>query len=165
MHRDILHLRSSVVRAPSRPLNGITLSGHRMRTKASRLEILRQSEGVPPAAASPDATVLECDLLQSTKAGWRWADEHAHLRRPRWTKEDRARVAWMRLYCGKPLIFACLEKDRSVFTVLVDPRARKAVFWDESRRLPSGRITRRCSGPPRPERRTRSYRRGRRLGH
>ena len=120
-----------------------------MRTKSGRLEILRQSEGVPPAAASPEVVVHECDLLRSTPADWRWADEHAHLRPTPPTREERARVSWMRLYCGKPLIFACLGAGRSVFTVLVDPEMRKAVFWDEVRSSPSGRVTRRCSGRPR----------------
>jgi hypothetical protein len=43
-----------------------------------------------------------------------------------------------------------------MFTVLVDPRTQKAIFWDESRWLASGRITRRCSEPPQVERRSRS---------
>lgn len=135
-----------------------------MRTKARRIAILRQSEGVPRAALLPDAVVVQCDLHRSTKAEWRWADEHPELRKSRSTKEDRARAAWLRLYCGKPLIFACMETGRSIVTVLVDPRVRKAVFWDESRWLPSGRITRRCSGPPRSERRGSIKSRGRRVG-
>jgi len=135
-----------------------------MHTKTRRIQILRHAEGVPQAAASPDVIVLQCDLCRTTKADWRWADEHAHLRPKRLSKEKRARIAWMRLYCGKPLIFACLETNRSVFTVLVDPHERRAVFWDEARSLPSGRTTRRCSGPPRPERRNNSNSRGRRVG-
>src|SRR5256885_17071177 len=110
-----------------------------MRTKARRIEILRQSDGVPRAALSPDAIVLQCDLHRSTKADWRWVEEHPELRKRRSTKEDRARVAWLRLYCGKPLIFACMETGRSIVTVPVDPPARKAGFWDETRWRPSGR--------------------------
>ena len=135
-----------------------------MRTKARRLQILRQSEGVPTAAASPDAVVHACDLLRSTPADWKWADEHTHLRPTPMTRQQRARLAWMRMYCGKPLIFACLGAGQSVFSVLVDPGARKAIFWDEVRRLPSGRITRRCSGPPRQDVRHNINPRGGRYG-
>lgn len=111
-----------------------------MRTQVSRMKIVRQAKGVPALAASSNAVVLECGIHRSTRGDWRWLTDYTQERGKRWSRRVTLRQQALRRYCGKPLISACLRVDRSVFLIFVDPKTKAAVFWEERRRQPSGRV-------------------------
>jgi hypothetical protein len=117
-----------------------------MRSIASRMKIVRESAGVPAAAISPRATVLDCGIYRSTPADWKWLDGETRKRGRPWSRRVRIRQSVLRAYCGKPLIHANVSVGSSVFLIFVDPRAQASVFWEERRRHPSGRTIIRCSG-------------------
>jgi hypothetical protein len=111
-----------------------------MRNKASQMKIVRLSKGVPALAASPDATVLECGVSHSTRADWKWLDDYTRAHQKIWSRRVSLRQKVLRRYCGTSLISACGGAKSSVFVVIVDPKKKRAILWEERRRQPSGRV-------------------------
>jgi hypothetical protein len=121
-----------------------------MRTKASRMKIVRRAAGVPPGAIAPTAEVLDCAIHRWTPADQKWLEEYTRKRGKPWSRRVRLRQDALRPFWGKALISACIMVESSVFEIFVDPKAQAIVFWEERRRHPSGRITTRCTGPAAP---------------
>jgi hypothetical protein len=111
-----------------------------MKTKASQMKIVRQSKVVPALAASPDATLLECGVIRSTRADWKWLDDYTRAHKKNWSRRIRVRQKVLRRYGGKLLTSACVSAKSSVFLVIVDPKKKRAILWEERRRQPSGRV-------------------------
>jgi hypothetical protein len=120
--------------------------------KASLIKIVKRASGVPTSAVSSGAEVLECDVFRSTEADWKWAERYFCERNMKMSRRLRLRRNALRPYCGKSIISACIGAGNSVFLIFIDRKAESAIFWEERRRQPSGRLVIRCGGAARQRR-------------
>jgi hypothetical protein len=98
-------------------------------------EVVRSAAELPGPARSGAVAFGPPEVSAFDETYLAFLDEQIGLgpRGPAWTERLRVRRAGLAPYCGVPLVSGHVRAGTSGFTIYVDPRARRVVYWEEYR--------------------------------
>ena len=104
-----------------------------MDTRQLFIDVVRAATDVPAQLTAVAADVRGCELSSFDESYIEFLDTQIRLgaRGPEWTERLTRRRAGLSPYCGMTLIYGRLSSAAADYSVYVDPRGLRVVYWEE----------------------------------